>query len=132
MNSLLRSITTDSGLPVFTSIIPYMMGPNVGSALATSRKLPEILELRNKIAVNAVTSMYWYCREILHLSDSCIMLLLKTCNPEIVLLIAETEWNADTWIITTPFEDAADEFVQTATEEGIVLDTSAMEEQPTK
>jgi hypothetical protein len=34
--------------------------------------------------------------------------------------------------ITTPFEDAADEFVRTTAEEGMVLDTSAMEELPTK
>ena len=52
INGLLRSIITNSGLPVFSSVIPYMMGPNVGSALATSRNLPEITDLRDKIAVD--------------------------------------------------------------------------------
>jgi hypothetical protein len=89
INSLPRSITTASGLPVFTSIVPYMMGSNGGSALATTHNLPEIVELRNKIAVDVVTWMYWYCREVLHVSESCIMLLLKMCDPETVLLIAE-------------------------------------------
>jgi hypothetical protein len=130
INSLLRSITTSSGLPVFVSIIPYMMGPNVGSALATSRKLPEIKELRDKIAVDVVTWMYWYCREVLGLSESCVMLLLKSCDPDTVLLLPETEWDPATWSILTPFEDAEDEFVRTIEEEGMVLDLSAMEDQP--
>ncbi|KAL3798647.1 hypothetical protein ACHAWO_003199 [Cyclotella atomus] len=129
INGLLRSIITNSGLPVFSSVIPYMMGPNIGSALATSRNLPEITDLRDKIAVDVVTWMYWYSREVLGLTESCILLLLKSCDPDTVLLLPETEWHPETWSISTPFEDAEDEFVRTMEEDGIVLDMSAMEEQ---
>ena len=57
------------------------------------------------------------------------MLLLKSCDPDIVLLLPETEWDPATWSISTPFEDAEDEFVRTIEEEGMILDLSAMEEQ---
>jgi hypothetical protein len=44
-----------------------------------------------------------------------------------VLLIPETEWDPSTWTVTSPFEEATDEFLAySAQHKGIVLDMSAM------
>lgn len=130
INTVLRNVQTQSGDYVFTSLVPYMMGPNIGSTLATSRRLPEISQLRDKIVTNPIFWIYWYCYDYLGLTDACVNLLLASCDPEPVLLIPETEWDPSTWTVTSPFEEATDEFLASAQHEGIVLDMSAMAVSP--
>jgi hypothetical protein len=62
---------------------------------------------------------------------------MRGCDAEEVLLIPETEWDDETWTVSSPFKDDADKFLPGIENDHIELDMSAMrptdedEESPT-
>ena len=102
------------------------MGPDSGSVMVTFYRKPEILELVEKIASSPVAWIYWWATEVLHISHACMQLVLKGCDMDEVLLITETDWDHSTWKVTTPFEDAADEFTRRVEEDGLIFDMAAL------
>eukprot|EP00956_Cyclotella_meneghiniana_P023577 scaffold46160_cov42-Cyclotella_meneghiniana.AAC.2 len=123
---LLYHITTKEGIQLFHSVCPIQMGPDAGSVMVTFYRKPAILELVEKMAQSPVAWLYWWATEVLHISHKCMLLILKGCEMDDVYLIGETDWDNDTWTVTTPFEDAEDEFARRVEEDGLVLDMSAL------
>eukprot|EP00956_Cyclotella_meneghiniana_P007316 scaffold9944_cov52-Cyclotella_meneghiniana.AAC.4 len=124
---LLYHITTkEEGIQLFHSVCPIQMGPDAGSVMVTFYRKPAILELVNKMAQSPVAWLYWWATEVLHISHKCMLLILKGCEMDDVYLIGETDWDSTTWTVTTPFEDAEDEFARRVEEDGLVFDMSAL------
>jgi hypothetical protein len=126
LNMVLRSITLEDGTPIFISACPILIGPDVGNTLVTSRRKNEIISFRSKILNNPVAWVYHWMFEILLFDVACIDILLKTCDPEEVLLAIDSDFNIEDMTVSNPFEDKGDEFVRQAIEDGMTLDLSAM------
>jgi hypothetical protein len=129
LNRLLRSITTISGVNVFTGLCPVLLGDDVGSTLATSRNSPEVIEFRDRFAENPVQMAYWIAYEELFLDASCIAVLMTECDADDVLLITKTDYDTENRRLITPFAEPDDEFLCAAEEDGLMLDLTAMETQ---
>jgi hypothetical protein len=129
LNRLLRSITTISGVNVFTGLCPVLLGDDVGSTLATSRNSPEVIEFWDRFAENPVQMAYWIAYEELFLDASCIAVLMTECDADDVLLITETDYDTENRRLITPFAEPDDEFLRAAEEDGLMLDLTAMETQ---
>eukprot|EP00956_Cyclotella_meneghiniana_P015748 scaffold24418_cov20-Cyclotella_meneghiniana.AAC.1 len=71
------------------------------------------------MAQSPVAWLYWWATEVLHISHKCMLLILKGCEMDDVYLIGETDWDNNTWTVTTPFEDAEDEFARRVEEDGL-------------
>eukprot|EP00956_Cyclotella_meneghiniana_P013313 scaffold19184_cov46-Cyclotella_meneghiniana.AAC.3 len=123
---LLYHITTKEGIQLFHSVCPIQMGPDAGSVMVTFYRKPSILKLVEKMAQSPVAWLYWWATEVLHISHKCMLLILKGCEMDDVYLIGETDWDNTTWTVTTPFEDAEDEFARRVEEDGLVFDMSAL------
>ena len=123
---LLYHITTKDGIQLFHSVCPIQLGPDAGSVMVTFYRKPEIKELVEKIAQSPVAWLYWWATEELHISHKCMQLILKGCEMDEVYLINETYWDGDTWTVSTPFEDAEDEFARRVEEDGLIFDMSAL------
>eukprot|EP00956_Cyclotella_meneghiniana_P024908 scaffold50863_cov42-Cyclotella_meneghiniana.AAC.1 len=123
---LLYHITTKNGIQLFHSVCPIQLGPDAGSVIVTFYRKPEILELVEKIAQSPVAWLYWWATEELHISHKCMQLILKGCEMDEVYLINETDWDGDTWKVSTPFEDAEDEFARRVEEDDSIFDMSAL------
>eukprot|EP00956_Cyclotella_meneghiniana_P044744 scaffold333659_cov268-Cyclotella_meneghiniana.AAC.1 len=95
------------------------MGPDTGSVLVSFYRHPDLQELVEKIAISPVAWLYWHGLEELLLSHKCMQLILKGCDMDEVLLIMETDWDPAERSVTTPFEDAEDEFARMAEEDGL-------------
>jgi hypothetical protein len=128
LNRVIRFITTPSGTHVFTAACMVLIGPNVGSTLVTSRRSPEVIALRDKIASAPIPWLYWYMYEILMFDESAIRLVMQHCDPEELLLITDTDFDKENMAVTTPFHDIDDEFVRQAKEDGILLNLPSTEE----
>ena len=126
LNMVLRSITLEDGTPIFISSCPILIGPDVCNTLVTSRRKNEIISFRSKILNNPVAWVYHWMFEILLFDVACIDILLKTCDPEEVLLAIDSDFNIEDMTVSNPFEDKGDEFVRQAIEDGMTLDLSAM------
>ena len=123
---LLYHITTKEGIQLFHSVCPIQLGPDAGSVMVTFYRKPAILDLVEKMAQSPVAWLYWWATEVLHISHKCMLLILKGCELDDVYLISETDWDNTTWTVTTPFEDAEDEFVRRVAEDGLVFDMAAL------
>ena len=123
---LLYHIKTTDGVQLFHSVCPVLMGPEAGSVMVSFYRRPELQELVEKISASPVAWIYWWSLEVLHLSNECLQLILKGCDMDEVYLISETDWDHETYTVSTPFEDAEDEFARTAEEDGLVFDMSAL------
>jgi hypothetical protein len=123
---VMSKIETECGQPVFYAMCPTLTGPNAGSLFCTSYKKDAILDLRRKMEASPVVWLWWYCYSVLGLTGPCIDRLMRGCDAEEVLLVPETEWDDETWTVSSPFEDDADKFLRRIENDHIELDMLAM------
>jgi hypothetical protein len=124
------SLRTKEDKPIFYSACPTLTGPNAGSLRVVSYRKDDILEAVSNVVSAPIPYLYWIMHDEYGLLPSCINRVLRGCDSDEVLLITETEWDSEKQVVTTPFEDDADEFLRGIDEAEFEFDISVLRQGP--